>query len=147
MLLIDVAYRLRLGGVTLWLEKETPVAVELISNGQTKKARVVLTIALVEGVSWLGKIDSDHRALQIPVARRCRARISARHFCLWTTYHLKPRSRRAPDWPVNLCPCRARTAALAVAPLAGGTNHSRENPSNSVFCVSRNRPLPSRFML
>jgi hypothetical protein len=41
------------------LEKETPVAVELISNGQTKKARVVLTIALVEGVSWLLGLEFD----------------------------------------------------------------------------------------
>jgi len=43
------------------LEKETPVAVELISNGQTKKARVVLTIALVEGVSWLLGLEFDSR--------------------------------------------------------------------------------------
>jgi hypothetical protein len=34
-------------------EKETPVVMELISNGQTKKARVVLAISVVEGVSWL----------------------------------------------------------------------------------------------
>jgi hypothetical protein len=44
------------------LEKETPVAVELISNGQTKKARVVLTIALVEGVSWLLGLEFDSPA-------------------------------------------------------------------------------------
>lgn len=44
------------------LEKGTPVAVELISNGQTKKARVVLTIAIVEGVSWLLGLEFDSPA-------------------------------------------------------------------------------------
>jgi hypothetical protein len=34
------------------IEKETPV-VELISNGRSKKGRIVLTISVVEGVSWL----------------------------------------------------------------------------------------------
>ena len=33
--------------------------VEMISNGQTKKAKVVLAIAVVEGVSWLLGLDFD----------------------------------------------------------------------------------------
>jgi len=41
------------------LEKETPVAVELISNGRSKKARIVLAISLVEGVSWLLGLEFD----------------------------------------------------------------------------------------
>lgn len=35
------------------LKNETPVTVELISNGRSKKARIVLAISLVEGASWL----------------------------------------------------------------------------------------------
>jgi len=31
------------------LEKETPVLVKLISNGRSKKGRIVLTISVVEG--------------------------------------------------------------------------------------------------
>ena len=41
------------------IEKETPVVVELISNGRSKKGRIVLTISVVEGVSWLLGIEFD----------------------------------------------------------------------------------------
>jgi hypothetical protein len=41
------------------LEKETPVVVELISNGRSKKGRIVLTISVVEGVSWLLGLEFD----------------------------------------------------------------------------------------
>ena len=41
------------------LEKETPVVVEVISNGQNRQAKVVLAIAVVEGVSWLLGIEFD----------------------------------------------------------------------------------------
>jgi len=44
------------------LEKETPVAVELISNGRSKKARIVVVISLVEGVSWLLGLEFDSPA-------------------------------------------------------------------------------------
>jgi hypothetical protein len=41
------------------LKNETPVAVELISNGRSKKARIVLAISLVEGASWLLGLEFD----------------------------------------------------------------------------------------
>jgi hypothetical protein len=41
------------------LEKETPVAVELISNGQNRQAKVVLAISVVDGVSWLLGLEFD----------------------------------------------------------------------------------------
>jgi hypothetical protein len=41
------------------LEKETPVVVEVISSGQNRQAKVVLAIAVVEGVSWLLGLDFD----------------------------------------------------------------------------------------
>jgi len=44
------------------LEKETPVTVELISNGRSKKARSVLVISLVEGTSWLLGFEFDSPA-------------------------------------------------------------------------------------
>ena len=42
------------------LKNETPVTVELISNGRgKKKARIVLAISLVEGASWLLGLEFD----------------------------------------------------------------------------------------
>jgi hypothetical protein len=41
------------------IEKGTPVAVELISNGRSKQARVVLAITVVEGASWLLGLEFD----------------------------------------------------------------------------------------
>jgi hypothetical protein len=41
------------------LVKETPVVVELISNGRSKKGRIVLTISVVEGVYWLLGLEFD----------------------------------------------------------------------------------------
>jgi hypothetical protein len=41
------------------LEKETPVVVEMISNGQNRQAKVVLSIAVVVGVSWLLGLEYD----------------------------------------------------------------------------------------
>jgi hypothetical protein len=41
------------------LEKETPVVVEVISNGQSRQAKVVLAISVVEGVSWLLGFEFD----------------------------------------------------------------------------------------
>ena len=41
------------------LEKETPVVVEVISNGRNRRAKVVLAIAVVEGVSWLLGLEFD----------------------------------------------------------------------------------------
>jgi hypothetical protein len=41
------------------LEKETPVVVEVISNGRSKKGRIVLTILVAEGVSWLLGLEFD----------------------------------------------------------------------------------------
>jgi hypothetical protein len=35
------------------LAKGTPVTVGQISNGRSKKARIVLVISLIEGTSWL----------------------------------------------------------------------------------------------
>ncbi len=44
------------------LEKETPVTVELVSNGRSKKGRIVLVISLVEGTSWLVGLEFDNPA-------------------------------------------------------------------------------------
>ncbi len=44
------------------LEKETPVMVELVSNGRSKKGRIVLVISLVEGTSWLLGLEFDNPA-------------------------------------------------------------------------------------
>jgi hypothetical protein len=41
------------------LEKEMPVVVEVISNGQHRQAKVVLAISVVEGVSWLLGLEFD----------------------------------------------------------------------------------------
>jgi hypothetical protein len=41
------------------LEKETPVAVELISNSRSKVARIVLAISVVEGALWLVGLEFD----------------------------------------------------------------------------------------
>jgi hypothetical protein len=41
------------------LEEGTPVAVELISSGRIKNARIVLAISIVEGASWLLGLDFD----------------------------------------------------------------------------------------
>lgn len=41
------------------LEKATQVTVELISNGRSKKARIVFVISLVEGSSWLLGLEFD----------------------------------------------------------------------------------------
>ncbi|HEY7097767.1 MAG TPA: hypothetical protein VH437_13665 [Terriglobales bacterium] len=44
------------------LEKELPIAVELVANGRIKRARVVLVRPLTEGVSWLLGLEFDHPA-------------------------------------------------------------------------------------
>lgn len=44
------------------LEKGTPVAVELISSGRSKNARVVLAITIAEGASWLLGLEFESPA-------------------------------------------------------------------------------------
>jgi hypothetical protein len=41
------------------LDKETPLTVELLSNGRSKKARVAVVISLAKGASWLLGIEFD----------------------------------------------------------------------------------------
>jgi hypothetical protein len=41
------------------LNNQTPVAVELVSNGANKKGRVVLAIPLLENFSWLLGVEFD----------------------------------------------------------------------------------------
>jgi hypothetical protein len=44
------------------LVKETPVTVELSSNGRSKKGRIVLVRSLVEGALWLLGLEFDSPA-------------------------------------------------------------------------------------
>jgi hypothetical protein len=44
------------------LVKETPVTVELASNGRSKKGRIVLVRSLVEGALWLLGLEFDSSA-------------------------------------------------------------------------------------
>jgi hypothetical protein len=46
----------------LRLKNQTPVSVELISNGGRKIARTVLAITVVEGASWLVGLEFDSPA-------------------------------------------------------------------------------------
>jgi hypothetical protein len=41
------------------LKNRTPVSVELISNGRSKMARIVLVISVTEGASWLVGLEFD----------------------------------------------------------------------------------------
>ena len=41
------------------LKNETPVAVKLVSNGRTKKGRIVLAISVIDDISWLLGLDFD----------------------------------------------------------------------------------------
>jgi hypothetical protein len=42
------------------LKNETPVTVKLVSNGRSKKGRIVLAIPVVEDISWLVGLDFDN---------------------------------------------------------------------------------------
>jgi hypothetical protein len=44
------------------LEKQMPVTVELVSNGLSKKGRVVVVRSLVEGATWLLGLEFDSPA-------------------------------------------------------------------------------------
>ena len=44
------------------LKHKTPVSVELISNGQSKTARIVLVVSVTEGASWLLGLEFDSPA-------------------------------------------------------------------------------------
>jgi hypothetical protein len=41
------------------LKNQTPLMVELVSNGASKKGRVVLTVPLLENFSWLLGVEFD----------------------------------------------------------------------------------------
>jgi hypothetical protein len=41
------------------LKNETPVTVKLVSNGRSKKGRIVLAIPVVKDISWLLGLDFD----------------------------------------------------------------------------------------
>jgi hypothetical protein len=44
------------------MEKETPVTVELVSNGRSKNARIAVAISVAKGASWLLGIEFDSPA-------------------------------------------------------------------------------------
>src|SRR6266436_95237 len=41
------------------LQNETPVTVKLVSNGRSKKGRIVLAIPVIDDISWLLGLDFD----------------------------------------------------------------------------------------
>ena len=41
------------------LKNETPVTVKLVSNGRSKKGRIVLAIPVINDISWLLGLDFD----------------------------------------------------------------------------------------
>ena len=41
------------------LKNETPVTVKLVSNGRSKKGRIVLAIPVIDDISWLLGLDFD----------------------------------------------------------------------------------------
>ena len=41
------------------LQNETPVTVKLVSNGRSKKGRIVLAIPVIDNTSWLLGLDFD----------------------------------------------------------------------------------------
>jgi hypothetical protein len=41
------------------LKNETPVMVKLVSNGASKKGRIVLAVPLLENLSWLLGVEFD----------------------------------------------------------------------------------------
>jgi hypothetical protein len=41
------------------LEKETPLTVELVSDGRSKKGRIAVAISVAKGASWLLGIEFD----------------------------------------------------------------------------------------
>src|ERR1700756_1217047 len=41
------------------LQNETPVTVKLVSNGRSKKGRIVLAISVIDNTSWLLGLDFD----------------------------------------------------------------------------------------
>jgi hypothetical protein len=44
------------------LKNKTPVSVELISNGRSRMARIVLVLSVIEGASWLVGLEFDSPA-------------------------------------------------------------------------------------
>jgi hypothetical protein len=44
------------------LKNKTPVSVQLVSNGRSKNARIVLALSVIEGVSWLLGLEFDSPA-------------------------------------------------------------------------------------